>query len=60
MHDSTRGLVSFNAVPSGTTLTQITVSGTGGLGKFHRPAFGNNHIYVTSSNKIIAIGGAAQ
>ncbi|CZR60561.1 uncharacterized protein PAC_10457 [Phialocephala subalpina] len=60
MHDSTHGLVAFNAVPSGTTLTQITIPGSGGLGKFHRPAFGNNHVYVTSSNKIIAIGGAAQ
>ncbi|KAF8865173.1 hypothetical protein BDZ45DRAFT_736811 [Acephala macrosclerotiorum] len=60
MHDSTRGLVAFNAVPSGSTLTQITIPGSGGLGKFHRPAFGNNHVYVTTSNKIIAIGGAAQ
>ncbi|KUJ15855.1 uncharacterized protein LY89DRAFT_670394 [Mollisia scopiformis] len=58
--DTSKGLVAFHAVPNGSVLTQITLPGSGGLQKFHRPIFGNNHVYVTSSNKLIAIGGVAQ
>lgn len=36
--------MAFNAVPNASkVLTQITVPGSGGLTKFHRPVFGNNN-----------------
>lgn len=42
LSDSSKGLIAFNAVPTGNVLTQLTVPGSGGLTKFHRPVFGNN------------------
>ncbi|KAH8747273.1 hypothetical protein BGZ57DRAFT_971336 [Hyaloscypha finlandica] len=58
LSDTTKGLIAFNAVPNGSSvLTQITVPGSGGLTKFHRPVFGNNNVFVTTSNHLIAIGG---
>jgi hypothetical protein len=58
MADSSKGLVAFQAVPSGTTLVPITVPRTGGTTKFQRPVFGNNRAYVTSGEKVICVGGA--
>ena len=56
LSDTTKGLIAFNAMPNGSgVLTQITVPGSGGLTKFHRPVFGNNngkkpnHLSLTAS-----------
>jgi iron transport multicopper oxidase len=58
MTDSSKGLVAFKAVLSGTTLVEITpLPRTGAPQKFQSPSFGNNRVYVTSGEKVMGVGG---
>ncbi|KAH8899451.1 WSC-domain-containing protein [Thozetella sp. PMI_491] len=55
--DVTSGLQAFSAVPDANgLLNAITLPATPGLNKYQRPAFGNGRVFVTSANKIIALG----
>ncbi|KAK3335420.1 WSC domain-containing protein [Cercophora scortea] len=55
--DVNTGLNAFKAVPDANGILQpITLPATPGINKFQRPAFGNGRVFVTSSNKIYALG----
>src|ERR1700709_418752 len=53
--DPDGGLRAYLAVPSGGTLTKITLPGTQSVGKYQRPVFGNGRYYLSTTNGHILV-----